>query len=89
MPADMSNAIAKGGKETGGEDSDHEAEMVPDMALAEAVFRVLALRSLGECSENETLAVIDKCKEKVRMMISVGSIGCSGVAWWCYDVRGC
>ncbi len=64
----MSNIVSEGGEVTGGEDSDHEPEMVPDMALAEAVFRVLALRSLGECIENETLAVIDKCKKKVRVI---------------------
>ncbi len=89
MTADMSNAVAKGGEKTNGVDSDSEPEMVPDMALAEAVFRVIALRSLGKCVENEALAVIDKCKEKVRMIIRVGSIECSGVAWWCNDVRGC
>ncbi len=75
----MSNAVSEGGEVTGGEDSDHEPEMIPDMALADAVFRVLALRSLGECVDNEILAVIDKCKEKVRV-ISIESIGCSGVA---------
>ncbi len=64
----MSNAASEGGEVTGGEDSDHEPEIIPDMALAQAAFRVLALKSSGGCIENETLALINKCKQMVRVI---------------------